>query len=83
MTYGTEAVIPVEVGEPSFRTTQFGSQTNDQGLALNLDLVETKRDEAAMKIKANQAAAAQSFNPRVRIQRFEVGDLVLKKVTQK
>ncbi|KAL5574962.1 hypothetical protein UlMin_016661 [Ulmus minor] len=29
MTYGTEAVIPLEVGEPSFRTTQFGSQTND------------------------------------------------------
>ena len=58
MTYGTEVVIPVEVGEPSFRTTQFGSQTNDQGLALNLDLVEIKRDEAAIRIKANQAAAA-------------------------
>ncbi|KAL5557738.1 hypothetical protein UlMin_033949 [Ulmus minor] len=29
MTYGTEAVIPVEIGEPSFRTNQFGSQTND------------------------------------------------------
>ncbi|KAL5559255.1 hypothetical protein UlMin_035466 [Ulmus minor] len=29
MTYRTEAVSPVEVGEPSFRTTQFGSETND------------------------------------------------------
>ncbi|KAL5579158.1 hypothetical protein UlMin_011600 [Ulmus minor] len=58
MTYEMEAVIPVEVGEPSFCTTQFGSQTNDQGLALNLDLVEIKRDEAVMRIKANQAAAA-------------------------
>ena len=79
MTYGTEAVILVEVGEPSFRTTQFGPQTNDQGLALNLDLVEIKRDEAAMRIKANEAAVAQSYNPRVRIWRFEAGDLVLKR----
>ncbi|KAL5569292.1 hypothetical protein UlMin_025867 [Ulmus minor] len=58
MTYGTEAVLPVEVGEPSFRTTQFGSETNDQGLALNLDRIEIKRDEAAIRVKANQAVAA-------------------------
>ena len=73
----------MEVGEPSFRTTQFGSQTNDQGLALNLALVEIKRDEAEMRIKANQAVAARSYNPRVRIRRFEAGDMVLKKVAQK
>ena len=83
MTYGTEAVLLVEVGEPSFRTTQFGSETNDQGLALNLDLIEVKRDEAAIKVNANQAAVARSYNPRVRVQRFEAGDLVLKKVAQK
>ncbi|KAL5537617.1 hypothetical protein UlMin_044856 [Ulmus minor] len=71
MTYGTEAVLPVEVGEPSFCTTQFDSEVNDQGLALNLDLVEIKRDEAAIRVKANQATAARSYNPRVRIRRFE------------
>ncbi|KAL5545737.1 hypothetical protein UlMin_005424 [Ulmus minor] len=80
MTYGTEAVLPVEVGEPSFRTIRFDSEVNNQGLALNLDLVEIKRDEAVIRIRANQAAAARSYNPRVRIRRFEAGDLVLKKV---
>ncbi|KAL5553461.1 hypothetical protein UlMin_040862 [Ulmus minor] len=83
MTHGTEAVLPVEVGEPSFRTMQFDSEVNDQGLALNLDLVEIKRDEAAIRVKTNQAAATRSYNPRVRIRRFEAGDLVLKKVAQK
>ena len=83
MTYGTEAVLPVEVGEPSFRTTQFNPEVNDQGLALNLDLIEIKRDEAAIRVRANQAAAARSYNPRVRVRRFETGDLVLKKVAQK
>ena len=58
MTYGTEAIMPVEVGEPSFRTAQFDLQTNNQGLALNLDLIEIKRDEALLKMKANQQAVA-------------------------
>ncbi|KAL5567548.1 hypothetical protein UlMin_024123 [Ulmus minor] len=83
MTYGTEAVLPVEVGEPSFRTIRFDSEVNNQGLALNLDLVEIKRDEAVIRVRANQVAAARSYNPRVRIRRFEAGDLVLKKVAQK
>lgn len=83
MTYGAEAVLPVEVGEPSFRTTQFSLETNDQGLALNLDLIEIKRDKAAVKVKANQAATARSYNPMIRIRHFKARDLVLKKVTQK
>ena len=83
MTYETEAVIPVEVEEPSFHTTQFDPQTNNQGLALYLDLIEIRRDEAIMKTKANQQAAARSYNPRVKIRRFESGDLVLKRVAQK
>ena len=83
MTYGIEAVIPVEVGEPSFCTTPFDPQTNDQGLALNLDLIKIRRDEAMMKTKANQQAATRSYNPRVKIRRFESGDLVLKRVVQK
>ena len=58
MTYGTEVVIPIEVGEPSFRTAQFDPQTNNQGLALNLDLIEIKRNEAMLKMKVNQQAAA-------------------------
>ena len=67
MTYGTEAIIPVEIGEPSFRTAQFDPPTNDQDLALNLDLVEIKREEALLKMKAKQQAAARSYNPRVKV----------------
>ena len=83
MMYGTEAVIPVEVGEPSFRTTLFDPQTNEQGLALNLDLIEIRRDEAMMKTKENQQAVARSYNPMVKIRHFKSGDFVLKRVVQK
>ena len=62
MTCGTEAAIPAEVGEPSFRTTHFDPLTNDQGLSLNLDLIEIKRDKAQLRMMANQQAAAWSYN---------------------
>ncbi|KAL5549671.1 hypothetical protein UlMin_004902 [Ulmus minor] len=46
MTYGTEAVVPTEIGEPSFRVEQFNPKSNVEGLSLNLDLLEIKRDNA-------------------------------------
>ena len=42
-----------------------------------------KRDEAVMMKKANQQAAARSYNPRVKIRSFESRDLVLKRFAQK
>ena len=83
MTYGTEAMVPAKIGEPSFRTAHFDSYFNDQGLALNLDLIEIKRDKAQLQMVANQKAATPFYNPRVKIQHFVSRDLVLKKVMQK
>ena len=80
MTYMTEVVVPAEIREPSFRTTHFDPLANDQGLALNLDLIEIKRDKAQLWMMANQQAAARSYNQRFKIQRFIYGDLVLRKV---
>lgn len=54
MTYETEAVVPAKIGEPSFRTTYFDMVANDQGLTLNLDLVEIKIDKARLHMIANQ-----------------------------
>lgn len=54
MTYGIEVVVSVEIGEPSFRTTNYDPVTNDEGLALNLNLIEIKRDKARLRMIANQ-----------------------------
>ena len=84
MTYGTKVVVPAKIDEPSFWTWRFDSLFNDQGLALNLDLLEIiKRDKSQLWMAANQQATAGSHNPRVKIWRFVSGDLVLKKVMQK
>ena len=44
MTYGAEAVIPLEFGFPTTRTSSFNPKDNDEQLARNLDLIEEKRE---------------------------------------
>ncbi|GFY80993.1 hypothetical protein Acr_01g0008020 [Actinidia rufa] len=44
MVFGTESVIPVEIGMPSFRVLTFDKETNEAELRLNLDLLEERRE---------------------------------------
>ena len=44
MVYGTELVIPVEIGMPSFRTSNFDKENNETKLRLNFDLLDKKRE---------------------------------------
>ena len=46
MTYGVEAVIPLEIGFPTSRTNSFNPSDNDEQLKKNLDLIEEKRKNA-------------------------------------
>ena len=50
LTYGTEAVIPVEVGLTSLMREFFDEQDNDNQLKQNLDLVDEVRDQAAQRM---------------------------------
>ncbi|GJS70286.1 reverse transcriptase domain-containing protein [Tanacetum coccineum] len=43
LTYGTEAVIPAEIGMPTFRTAEVDVAENDEALEINLDLDRRKR----------------------------------------
>ncbi|GJW79915.1 reverse transcriptase domain-containing protein [Tanacetum coccineum] len=49
LTYGTEAVIPAEIGMPTIRTTEVDLVQNNKALEINLDLLEERRDEAAIR----------------------------------
>ena len=52
--FGTEAVIPVEIGLTSFRTNEYNEGSNDNQLCLNLDLLEEAHDQAEAKTRAYQ-----------------------------
>ena len=47
LTYGTEAVIPVEVGITSMRREAFSDGNNDNQLRVNLDYLDEVRDGAS------------------------------------
>ncbi|GKA46162.1 hypothetical protein Tco_0738958 [Tanacetum coccineum] len=76
LTYGTEAVIPVEIGMPTLRTAEVDMIKNDEALEINLDLLEEKREQAAIQEAKSKAMMEKYYNGRVRNTSFKPGDLV-------
>ncbi|XP_075478765.1 uncharacterized protein LOC142519611 [Primulina tabacum] len=79
LVYGSEAILPVEIGQSSTRIESYPSN-NDQSRAIELDLVEEKRDWATIRMKAYRSRVMKSYNKHVRSRDFQVGDLVMKKL---
>ena len=50
MMYGSEAVIPLEIGFPTMRSDHFDSVKNEQLLSRELDLIEQRREVATIKL---------------------------------
>ena len=50
MTYGVEAVIPLETGFPMLKTNSFNPRDNDEQLTKSLDLIEEKRENAMVQL---------------------------------
>ena len=50
LAYGVEAVIPLEVGMLTTRTTEFVLETNEDNLQKDLDLLEERRDLAMVRL---------------------------------
>ena len=50
MTYGAEAIIPLETGFPTTRTSSFNPKDNDEQLTRNLDLIKEKRENVMVQL---------------------------------
>ena len=50
MTYGAEAVIPLEANFPTLRTNFFTPSGNDELLGKSLDLIEERREKAVIQL---------------------------------
>ncbi|GJX61608.1 reverse transcriptase domain-containing protein [Tanacetum coccineum] len=66
LTYYTEAVIPTEIGMPTYRIAKVDIVLNDEELRLNLDLLEEKRprDFVYHSNDASHAAAGGKLGPK-------------------
>ena len=80
MTYGAEAVIPLENGFPTMRTGTFTLDGNDELLKKSLDLVEEWRENAMVQLAYYQYKLKQGYDMNVKLRPLAPGDLVLKKV---
>jgi len=80
LTYDSDAVIPVEIGEPSWRTL-YPSDQNGTLLREDLDLVDEDRELARIKEISRKQQISQRYNSKVNLRTFEVGDLVLRRAS--
>ncbi|GJQ94490.1 reverse transcriptase domain-containing protein [Tanacetum coccineum] len=76
LTYGTEAVIPAEIGMPTTRIMEVDLVQNNEALEINLDLLEERREEAAIREAKSKAKMEKYYNAKVRNTSFKPGDLV-------
>ncbi|GJU96892.1 reverse transcriptase domain-containing protein [Tanacetum coccineum] len=76
LTYGTEAVIPAEIGMPSIRCAEVNQAENNKELLLNLDILEERREKAAVCEAKNKAKMEKYYNAKVCSTSFHRGDFV-------
>ena len=83
LTYGMEAVLPIEVEIPSLRIMLETDLDEDQWMRTRhdqLNLIEGKRLTAMCHGQLYRGRMARAFNKKVRPRGFQAGDLVLRKV---
>ena len=81
LAFGSEAVIPAEVGIASYRITHHDERKNEEGICLHLDLLDEVRAIAEQRMTRYENLMAKHYNAKVKPQHFYIGDLVLRKVT--
>ncbi|KAF3438450.1 hypothetical protein FNV43_RR21212 [Rhamnella rubrinervis] len=61
LSFGTEAVIPIEIGVPNYRTRHFLPNCNEATLRAELNLLEKRRDQAVIRATAYQEGSIGSY----------------------
>ena len=80
MTYEAEAVIPLETGFPTLKTSSFSPSSNDNLLENGLNLIEERRENAMVQLAYYQHKLKQGYDTKVKLRPLMPGDLVLRKV---
>ena len=81
LAYESEAVIPAEVHMASHRVKGYEVKENEVQLRLNLNLIDEVRTDAEQRTARYRNLMARQYDAMVKPRRFNIGDLILKKVT--
>nr|XP_009795539.1 PREDICTED: uncharacterized protein LOC104242209 [Nicotiana sylvestris] len=67
LVYETDAVIPVEVRQPSLRYTNESGPSNDESRLQDLDEVEERRDMAHVRMVAQKQQVERYYNKKAKV----------------
>ena len=81
LAYGSKAVIPAEVHMANHRVTMYQDKDNEEQLRLNLDLIDEVRTDTEERTARSKNLLARQHDAMVKPRRFNIRDLVLKKVS--
>ena len=73
MTYGAEAVIPLETSFPTSRTSSFNPSDNDEQLTKSLDLIEEKRENVMVQLANYQQKLKHGYDANVKLRPLKIG----------
>ena len=76
LTYGTNAMILVEVRELSIRRLLFHQQQNEENMKVELETTDEVQDMARIREEAAKLRAARRYNAKVQPRAFQPGDIV-------
>ncbi|PKA48496.1 hypothetical protein AXF42_Ash021612 [Apostasia shenzhenica] len=79
LSFRMDAVIPIELEHLSPRALQIWVDENDDSRKVDLDLLEQKRELAALKRLERKRRVERYYNRKVNPKTFNQGDLVLKR----
>ena len=81
LAYGSEAVILAEMHMANHKVTMYQDKDNEEQLCLNLDLIDEVKTDANERTTRYKNLMARQHDAMVKPRRFNIGDLVLKKVS--
>nr|GEW15125.1 reverse transcriptase domain-containing protein [Tanacetum cinerariifolium] len=76
LTYGSEAVIPAEIGIPTYQTLMTREGYNEEEMRLNLDILHERRETAAIR-EARYKTKMEQYYKKVRSSGFRPGEFVI------
>lgn len=76
LTCGTDAMLPVEVGEPSLRRGMRDMNLNYEQLWMNLDTLPERWEVASVRAAVQKRLIARRYNTKVKPRNFMERDLV-------
>ena len=80
MTYGAEAVIPLEANFPTLRTSSFNPSSNDDLLGESLDLVEERKERAMIHLAYYHQKLKHGYDANEKLRPLATSNLVLRRV---